>query len=151
MCPPPLGEQIKQWVRPKRMRNTLGAVWNNILIGTSLLICQWEREGGTPPVTYVTLRYDTLCYVTLWYVMLRYVMIWYDTIRYVTLRTNPFELKLIWGTVLLFWHNSCIKMHFWIKLYAYFIPKPIVAGPISVFENNCGTSSTLLFPHLVDS
>ena len=37
----------------------------------------------------------------------------YVTIRYVTLRTNPFELKLIWGTVLLFWHNSCIKMHFW--------------------------------------
>ena len=46
------------------MRNTLGAVWNNILIGTSLLICQWEREGGTPPVTYVTLRYDTIRYVT---------------------------------------------------------------------------------------
>ena len=56
MSPPPLGEQIKQWVRPKKMRNTLGAVGNNILIGTSLLICQWEREEGTPPVTYVTLQ-----------------------------------------------------------------------------------------------
>ena len=37
-----------------------------------------------------------------------------DSTRYLhclTFRTNPFELKLIWGTTP-FWHSLCPKMHF---------------------------------------